>query len=242
VRRATQEADMSRPRRAFTLVELLVVIAIIGVLISLLLPAVQSARGAARAAACKNQMRQIGLATLQYCEGDKGQFPELSESGPGKSWMYTLAPYCESVDALRVCPEDPHADDRLKAKASSYVINDYLALEIDDGSGNKIPVDGGARNLRQLEATSQTILLMEARDLGITELANPENEHAHASKWFAPKNVKLGLVQWAVEQDLSLERHGTGSHYLYVDGHVARIDGEQIRQWIIEGIQFAKPQ
>ena len=65
---------MKRTHRGFTLVELLVVIAIIGILIALLLPAIQAAREAARRSQCKNNLKQLGLAVLNY-ESSKKRLP-----------------------------------------------------------------------------------------------------------------------------------------------------------------------
>jgi prepilin-type N-terminal cleavage/methylation domain-containing protein len=82
-----------RNRFAFTLVELLVVIAIIGILIALLLPAVQAAREAARRTQCINNLKQLGLACQNYHENNNGLPPSRADDGP--TWCVYLLPYVE---------------------------------------------------------------------------------------------------------------------------------------------------
>jgi len=96
---------ISKNRGGFTLVELLVVIAIIGTLVGLLLPAVQSAREAARRSACTNNMKQLGLGVLNF-ESARKRLPAansgISSSGGaqtgGYSWITAILPFLEETN------------------------------------------------------------------------------------------------------------------------------------------------
>jgi prepilin-type processing-associated H-X9-DG protein/prepilin-type N-terminal cleavage/methylation domain-containing protein len=223
-------------RQAMTLVELLVVIAIIGVLIGLLLPAVQSARAAARSAQCKSQMRQVGIATLQYCDTHDGDFPDWAHTTGKESWLYTLAPYLERVDAIRICREDRLADDRLANKATSYAINDYLAGDQFNAMTGELE---SMRNIKQLSATSRTMLMLEISD---KLKPIPANEHIHAEGWFTPAKIAQDRVMEAIAAEVQVDRHAGTANYLFVDAHVEVLGVEQIQQWVDQEFNFAKPQ
>ena len=146
-----------RVNRAFTLVELLVVIAIIGILIALLLPAVQAAREAARRMQCSNNFRQAGLGLHNYHTAMRcfpaGVYDCRTKSDvPGYfSWSVYILPYVEQPDIydMFVFTEYPptyYFLPQQNADASSTPIASYVCAS-DPGAGELSPGNGALTNL-----------------------------------------------------------------------------------------------
>jgi prepilin-type N-terminal cleavage/methylation domain-containing protein len=157
-------------RSGFTLIELLVVITIIGVLVALLLPAVQIAREAARRSQCQNNLRQVGLAMLAH-HSARGYFPPAFLKPGNWGWSVWLLPYIEERELYRtldptdttiavnasttrpvpvfLCPTDPAPI--LHVFYSGYARSDYAVSEQVSDGGSKIRVsqikDGTSKTL-----------------------------------------------------------------------------------------------
>jgi len=234
-------------RSAFTLVELLVVIAIIGLLVGLILPAVQAARESARRTNCASNLRQVGLAITQFADTHAGRWPETThttEPDPvsgkhDRAWIYTIAPYMEDVDAIRICPSDLAGDLRQRGKGTSYTLNGYLSSESKPSFDNR----------RKVKASSQTVIafeLSENKDVGAMKSLNPAdidefNDHVHSFNWFKMSNITNNLVFKAISAEVAVDRHDGTTHFLYADGHVDGVSSEQIEIWATQPFNFAKP-
>ncbi|WP_010583934.1 DUF1559 domain-containing protein [Schlesneria paludicola] len=132
-------------RQAFTLIELLVVISIIAVLIALLLPAVQSAREAARRMQCKNNLKQMGLALANY-ESSFGVFPparlgHVNPADPTKwveqwaSWAIMILPYVDQANLYGLYNTNFKWNDPVNAQVSTTRLGVYSCPTSPNGNG-----------------------------------------------------------------------------------------------------------
>jgi prepilin-type N-terminal cleavage/methylation domain-containing protein len=140
-------------RRGFTLVELLVVFALIGILIGLLLPAVQKIREAANLLSCKNNLKQIGLAMQNYHDTigsfpvgyyDPTPWPQL-DNGPGWGWGALLLPFLEEDTLYRQINLKLDVGDPANARARTTFLKVFTCPSNDPITIFTV-TDGGSNN------------------------------------------------------------------------------------------------
>ena len=240
--------------RAFTLIELLVVVAIIATLIGILLPALAGAKRSAQQVVSMSNMRQIGMAIHMFQDEHDGWFPRTTHSNPAsQSWIYTLAPYLRDaqrvedpdnpgemiweIGRVRVCPRDPKAEERMANSASSYMLNEWIAVPHVGPFGGIDESQSYTRRDKLARPAETYVLFVGATRWG----ANVTADHTHSRSW-----SDWSTVTW----DISTDRYGANgspqfldgsSNYLFADWHVEQIQAPELKKLIDDGVNFSRP-
>lgn len=217
-------------QKGFTLVELLTVLAIVTLLAGLSVFAWQRARLVADRTVCASNLREIGGAALLYLQDHDLHYPGSTHSDilgqQSQSWVYTLSPYLEDIESVKLCPADPHYEERRKSELSSYTVNYYLTTSVMDPFGNAVGPDYTC--IINLPNPARTFFAFPVSDRAAISISS---DHTHADNWFNWKNC-LPEIQPNRFKAGGATRDGLGgdANYLYADGHVGNLRSEDFRQ------------
>lgn len=238
-----------RSRGGFTLVELLVVIAIIGVLIGMLLPAVQQAREAARRITCGNNLRQIGIALQNYHSvhqhfppgGVEFRFGNARGNGPPQrnlAWSAFLLPQLDQQNVFDRIDFNQAFDSDANAEAAATVLPVYLCpssqRRSDTNAQSRGPCDYGGifgeringpnNPPKGLMVYDQTFSHSDIPDGSSNTLIVAEDSAFSDGQWINGRN--LFDQAFAINQAPAFENdirslHPGGANGVFADGHVS---------------------